>query len=412
MIPFDTFQLDNGLRILVHQDPQTPMATVNVLYDVGSRDEDPHKTGFAHLFEHLMFGGSKHIPAPDIALQRVGAESNAFTSPDLTNYYATLPATNIETAFWVESDRMLSLSFDPKVLEVQRKVVIEEFKQRYLNQPYGDLWLHLRPLAYAQHPYRWATIGKEIAHIENATLDDVQAFFFRFYRPNNAILSVASPLPPARVLEMAKRWFGDIPAGPTHIRNLPQELPQTEPRHKHLLAEVPLDQLVIAFPMPSITHPDYEAYDLLSDLLGGDESSFLYRRLVSEQAIFQSLSAYVTGSRDPGLLVISGRVQGQGSLEAAQAALWQSIEDFLSSDWEQVHLTRAKNQAETVLAFSEVSLFNRAYQLAFGELLGKPNRLNERQAAIQSVDAQQMQRIKASTLTRQRSNTLFYGRSK
>src|SRR5882762_10287024 len=191
MVKFNKFTLDNGLRVIVHEDNTTPMAVLNILYDVGARDEDPEQTGFAHLFEHLMFGGSVNIPHYDEPLQRVGGENNAFTSNDITNYYITLPAANIETAFWLESDRMLSLAFSEKSLEVQRNVVIEEFKQRYLNQPYGDVWLKLRPLAYKVHPYQWATIGKEISHIENATMDDVKGFFFKHYLPPNAILVVA-----------------------------------------------------------------------------------------------------------------------------------------------------------------------------------------------------------------------------
>ena len=191
MIPYSSFTLDNGLQVFVHEDHSVQIAVMNILYDVGSRDEQPDKTGFAHLFEHLMFGGSVNIPNYDEPLQLVGGENNAFTNTDITNYYLTVPAANIETGFWLESDRMLSLSFDPHVLDVQRKVVIEEFKQRYLNQPYGDVWLKLRPLVYTTHPYQWATIGKEISHIENATLHDVKDFFFTHYVPSNAILVVA-----------------------------------------------------------------------------------------------------------------------------------------------------------------------------------------------------------------------------
>ncbi len=246
MIQYDQFTLDNGLKVLVHEDFSTPMAAVNILYNVGSRDEDEQRTGFAHLFEHLMFGGSQHIPSYDEPVQMVGGENNAFTSADITNYYLTLPADNVETAFWLESDRMLSLSFDPQVLEVQRKVVIEEFKQRYLNQPYGDIWLKLRPMVYTTHPYRWATIGKDIEHIERATLDDVKDCFFKYYRPNNAVLVVAGAVNLERAKELAEKWFGPIPGGEQYFRNVPQEPRQMQARKLEVSAQVPLNCLVKA----------------------------------------------------------------------------------------------------------------------------------------------------------------------
>src|SRR5690606_24365041 len=251
MIDYQYFPLSNGLKVYVHEDASTPLAAVNIAYNIGSRDEDENKTGFAHLFEHLMFGGSKHIRSYDEPLQAVGGENNAFTSPDLTNYYVTLPAENIETAFWLESDRMLSLSFDPKVLEVQRKVVVEEFKQRYLNQPYGDAWLHLRPLAYQVHPYKWATIGKEISHIENATMDDVKEFFYKFYIPNNAVMVVAGNVKAEEIQTLTERWFGPIPAGNPYRRNLPVEPIQNEARFKEVSADVPLDTIYKVYHMPS-----------------------------------------------------------------------------------------------------------------------------------------------------------------
>src|SRR5690606_23601865 len=286
MIDYQRFTLDNGLRVLVHEDHTTAMACVNILYDVGARDESPDKTGFAHLFEHLMFGGSVHIPNYDTPLQEVGGENNAFTSNDITNYYITLPAANLETAFWLESDRMLSLAFSEHSLEVQRNVVSEEFKQRYLNQPYGDVWLRLRPLAYKEHPYRWATIGKELCHIEEATMKDVKAFFFKHYVPGNAVMAVTGDVEFHQVKTLVEKWFGDIPARPKPKRNLPKEPKQTAPRREEVQADVPVDSIYIAFHGPGRTQADYPVMDLISDMLARGSSSRLYRALVKDQPLF------------------------------------------------------------------------------------------------------------------------------
>ncbi|PZR19073.1 MAG: peptidase M16, partial [Azospira oryzae] len=315
MIPFSSFTLANGLRVFVHEDPSVQIAVMNILYDVGSRDERADKTGFAHLFEHLMFGGSVNIPSYDEPLQLVGGENNAFTNTDITNYYLTVPAANIETGFWLESDRMLSLSFDPKVLEVQRKVVIEEFKQRYLNQPYGDVWLKLRPLAYKTHPYLWATIGKEISHIENATMDDVKEFFFSHYVPNNAIMVVAGNVTTDQVKALSEKWFAPIPAGKREKRQLPVEKKQTEKRTLNVEADVPSNALYKACHMGGRFDEDYYASDLLSDILSRGHSSRFYQQLVQEKEIFTSVSSFVTGTIDPGLFVVSGRIRDGITME-------------------------------------------------------------------------------------------------
>src|SRR5688572_8351862 len=305
MIDFNEFTLANGLRVIVHEDHTVQIAVLNILYDVGSRDEREDKTGFAHLFEHLMFGGSANIANYDEPLQRVGGENNAFTNTDITNYYLTVPAANLETGFWLESDRMLSLSFDPQVLDVQRKVVVEEFKQRYLNQPYGDVWLKLRPLAYKVHPYQWATIGKEVSHIENATLEDVREFFFKYYVPNNAILVVAGNVTVEQIKHLSEKWFGPIKSGKIN-RNLPLEPVQQERRFMEIKAPVPADAFYKAWHMPGRFHEDYYATDLLSDLFGRGQSSRLYQKLVKEKEIFTSVSSFVMGTVDPGLFVVSG----------------------------------------------------------------------------------------------------------
>ena len=408
MIHYKHFTLDNGLRVYVHEDHTTPIAAVNILYNVGSKDEDERKTGFAHLFEHLMFGGSRHVPVYDEPLQRVGGENNAFTSPDITNYYITLPAVNLETAFWLESDRMLSLSFDPRVLEVQRKVVVEEFKQRYLNQPYGDVWLRLRPLTYKVHPYRWATIGKEISHIEDATLDDVRAFFYKYYLPNNAILVVAGPVQLDDIRRLAQKWFGPIPAGAPYRRQLPQEPEQHEARTDETEVAVPLDAIYKAFHMPAKTDNDYFAADLLTDMLGRGKSSRLYERLVKEAKLFNNVNAYVTGSADPGLVVIQGQLNGGVTIERGEAELNAILEEIVQEGVPAAELAKVKNQAESTLVFSEVEMLNRAMNLAFYANLGDPEEVNREGEKLQAVTPDDVQRMAKRILRPTNTSTLYY----
>ncbi len=407
MIAFEKFTLDNGLQIFVHPDTTTPMAVVNILYNVGSRDEDKEKTGFAHLFEHLMFGGSKNIPSYDIPLQKVGGENNAFTSPDITNYYITLPAANLETAFWLESDRMFSLSFDPKVLEVQQKVVIEEFKQRYLNQPYGDVWLRLRPLAYQVHPYHWATIGKDISHIEQATMDDVREFFYKYYLPNNAIMVVAGNVTVEEVKKLAKKWFEPIPAGKNYVRNLPQEPLQQQSRVETAEADVPLDAIYQVFHVPARTDKMYHTADLLSDVLGRSKSSRLYH-LVHEQKLFNSIGAYLTGSADPGLLVIQGMLNQGVSIEKGKQAIDTVLQEICENQVSESELSKVKNQAESTLVFSEVELLNRAMNLAYFAWLGMPDEINEESRKIQSVTPEAIQQSAGKIFNPDNSSVLYY----
>ena len=410
MIHYDQFVLDNGLKVFVHEDKSTPMAAVNILYNIGSRDEDPNRTGFAHLFEHLMFGGSRHIPSYDEPLQKVGGENNAFTSPDITNYYITLPAANLETAFWLESDRMLSLSFDPQVLDVQQKVVIEEFKQRYLNQPYGDVWLKLRPLVYQQHPYRWATIGKDISHIENATLDDVRDFFYKYYLPNNAVLVVAGNVTTEQVKQLCAKWFAPIPAGAPYVRNVPQESRQTAARHVEVSAKVPLNALYKAWHMPGRFQDGYQTTDLLSDMLGRSKSSRLYQQLLRDNPLFSNVGAYLTSSDDPGLLVVQGTLNEGVSLEEADAAVEAVVADFINQTVAEEELTKVKNQAEATLAFSEVELLNRAMNLAFAANAGDPELVNQEAAQIQAVTPDSIQEMARQVLRKENSSTLYYRR--
>jgi len=408
MVDFNRFTLANGLKVLVHEDATTPMAVLNILYDVGARDEDPEKTGFAHLFEHLMFGGSVNIPSYDEPLQRVGGENNAFTSNDITNYYITLPAENIETAFWLESDRMLSLAFSEKSLDTQRNVVSEEFKQRYLNQPYGDVWLKLRPLAYKKHSYRWATIGKELSHIENATMEDVKAFFKKHYTPQNAILVVGGNVKTEDVKKLAEKWFEPIPAGEKYIRNLVQEEPQTEARVETVKANVPLNAIYMAFKMPGRLNQDYYAFDLLSDILSRGQSSRLYNSLLKEQQLFSDINAYISSSLDPGLFIIEGKLVEGVTVEAAEKAIWAELDKIKSELVSDAELTKVKNKVESVLVFSEMSLLDKAMNLAYYELLGDAALLNQETEAFLKVEAEDIKRISNETFNSNSSSTLYY----
>lgn len=384
------------------------MVVVDVLYDVGARDEDPKKTGFAHLFEHLMFGGSVNIDDFETPLQLAGGENNAYTTNDFTNYYIQLPAENIETAFWLESDRMLSLAFGEKSLEVQRKVVMEEFKEHYINKPYGDVWFKMRELAYKQHPYKWMTIGSELSHIENAQLNDVKDFFFKYYRPANAILVVAGKVTTKQVRELAEKWFGDIPSGIKYIRALPLEPRQHEERRLTVKADVPLDALYKCFPMAARTEPGYYIADLLTEVLGGGGSSRLHQGLVKEKKLFSQIDCYHTGSNDPGLVVIEGKLIKGVSLEAANQAVEEELTKLKAAPISEKELTKVKNRTESAIVFEDMSVMNRANSLAIYELLGDVNMMNTELQKYQAVTAEEMLKASREIFDPLNSNTLFY----
>lgn len=408
MIDFNRFTLANGLRVIVHEDITTPMAVLNILYDVGARDEEALKTGFAHLFEHLMFGGSVNIPNYDEPLQRVGGENNAFTSNDITNYYITLPAANLETAFWLESDRMLSLAFSEKSLETQRNVVMEEFKQRYLNQPYGDVWLKLRPLAYKTHPYKWATIGQDLAQIENAKMEDVKAFFKKHYNPQNAIMVVGGNVTTEEVKKLAQKWFEPIPSGEKYHRNLPKEEEQLARRAETVKANVPLDAIYIAFKMPNRLSPDYQVFDLLSDILSQGQSSRLYNSLLKEQKLFSEINAYLTGSLDEGLFIVEGKLVSGVAIEQAEEAIWKELINICENEVSEMELTKVKNKSESIMAFSEMNLLDKAMNLAYYELLGDAEMLNHEMDKYLTITAEQVKKAAATTFLKEKSSTLYY----
>ena len=392
----------------MHQDTSTPMAVVNVMYDVGAKDEDPNKTGFAHLFEHLMFGGSINIPEYDEPLQMAGGENNAYTTNDLTNYYIQLPAENLETAFWLESDRMLSLAFTDTSLEVQRKVVSEEFKEHYLNKPYGDVWLKLRDLAYEVHPYRWMTIGKELSHIENATLQDVKDFFFKHYRPTNAILVVAGNVTVEQVKALAEKWFGPIEPGEKYNRKLPVEPPQSRSKKLEVTAEVPLDSLYKCWHIYSRMDHRYYVSDLITEVLGGGGSSRLFQSLVKEKKLFSNIECYHFGTTDAGLLSIEGKLVKGVKMEDAEAAVTEELEKLKQEKISDSELQKVKNKTESMIAFEDMSLMNRANSLAYYELLGDASLMNTELDRYNKVTVDDVKQLSNEIFREENSTTLWY----
>ncbi|MES2763355.1 MAG: pitrilysin family protein [Bacteroidota bacterium] len=412
MIQFEKFKLKNNLTVIVHQDKSTPMACINIIYDVGARDEDENKTGFAHLFEHLMFGGSVNIPNYDEPLQLVGGENNAFTTNDITNYYCTVPAENLETAFWLESDRMLSLAFDTKSLEVQRSVVIEEFKQRYLNQPYGDVWLLLRPLIYNVHPYKWATIGKEIKHIEDATMGDVKAFFKEHYNPSNAVLVVAGDVELDHVKGLCEKWFEPIDAGMKPKRNLPVEPEQTEYRSLTVERDVPISSIYRAYRMCSRIDPEYHTIDMISDIMSRGNSSRLYKNLIKDKQLFSDINAYVMGDFDKGLFVISGKINDGVSIEEAEAGIDAEIAKMQNELVSEEELQKCKNKIESTVTYSEADVLNKATNLAISELLGDADLINKEIENYHKVTAEGIREQSKKILRKTNCSTLFYLKKK
>ena len=408
MIEFEKYILKNNLTVIVHQDKSTPMACLNILYDVGARDEDESKTGFAHLFEHLMFGGSINIPNYDEPLQLVGGENNAFTTNDITNYYCTVPADNLETAFWLESDRMISLAFTEKSLEVQRNVVIEEFKQRYLNQPYGDVWLLLRPLAFNVHPYKWATIGKQISHIEEATMDDVKSFFKKHYNPSNAIMVVAGNIEFENVKNMAEKWFEPISSGIKPTRSLPEEPKQTTPKKLTVERDVPTSAIYKVYHVCNSADEAYHSIDILSDILSRGNSSRLYKSLVKDKQLFSEVNAYLMGDFDKGLFVISGRISDHVTMDAAENGILEELENIKNSLVDSDELQKCKNKVESSVTFSETDVLTKATNLAISELLGDANLINEEIYKYAQVTKEKVKTQANLILNESNCSTLYY----
>lgn len=408
MIQFDTFTLENGLRFIVNTDKNTPFVAINTLYDVGSKDESPDNTGFAHLFEHLMFGGSKHIPSFDTPLQKVGGENNAFTNTDITNYYITLPKDNIETGFWLESDRMLELGFSQKSLDIQKSVVIEEFKQRYLNRPYGDTWLLLRPLAYKVHPYMWPTIGKDIMHIEQAHMQNVTDFFYTHYAPNNAIISVSGNVRVREIKKLAQKWYGNIPRRDVPKRNLPIEPEQTEKRSLSVERNVPAHAMYKVFHMCKRMHADFYVTDIISDILSNGKSARLYKSLVQEQHIFSEINAYITGEVDEGLFVISGNIMPGVTMEQAEQAVYVELEKLKSGFVFDYELQKVTNKIESTIIFSETNVLNKAMNLAKFMHLGDISLIQKEIESYTNVTGNDVQRVAHQLFKDSNDSTLYY----
>lgn len=408
MIKFEKFTLQNGLKVIVHHDPSTTIVAFNVLYNVGARDENPEKTGFAHLFEHLMFEGSIHIPSYDNPLQLAGGENNAFTTNDITNYYITLPKENIETAFWLESDRMLGLDFSQEKLEIQKNVVIEEFKQRYLNQPYGDASLFLRPLAYKVHPYQWATIGKDISHIKDATLDDVKRFFKHHYAPNNAILSVAGNITTKEIKGLAEKWFGPIEKREITAKNIPKEPEQLEARTQTVYRNIPFDAIYIAYHMCSKLEKEYYVTDLISDLLANGKSSRLYQNLVKTKKLFSDINAYINGDIDAGLFIVTGKLMNHVKMEDAEKAIQEELKQISTGKIEDYEIEKVKNKFESVYEFGQLSALNKAMDLAYYELLEDAEQINHEIEKYRSVSKTEIQKVATKIFNSKNASTLYY----
>jgi zinc protease len=407
MIEFSRFILENGLKVLVQEDFSTPVVAINVLYDVGSKDESPELTGLAHLFEHLMFGGSKNIKDFDTPIQQAGGECNAFTNSDITNFYITLPVENIEIAFWLESDRMKSLSFSKKSLKTQQKVVIEEFKETTLNEPYGDMWHHLSEMSYKTHPYRWPTIGLEIDHISKVTVEDIKNFFYHHYCPNNAILVVSGPVKELQIKELCEKWFSDIPMGEIPKRAFLFDKKEKEER-KEIKAPVPSNAIYMAFNMPERLHPDYYTYDLISDILSNGRSARLFQKLVKENHLFSYIDAYLYGSIDPGIFIIEGRLLDEVSLEEAERAIWEELEKLKTTPIEENELQKLQNQVESTLIFSETGVQNKATNLAYFELVGDANLINTEAKLYQEVTIENIQKVANQTFRKENLSVLTY----
>lgn len=407
-IPFQRYKLKNGLRLLVHEDHTTPLASCNVIYYVGSRDENPERTGMAHLLEHFMFSGSKHIPIYDVPLQNVGAINNAYTSQDITSYYLTLSANNIETALWLESDRMLSLAFNQEQLDVQKQVVMEEFKENYLNRPFGDLWAIFNKLVFEKHPYQWLPIGKELSHIEGVTMDHIHEFYDRYYNPSNAVISISGNVVFKDVVQLVEKWFGDIPSGPTLSHTYPAEPQQTAKRFMEVCKDVPYDMIMKGWRMCGRKSDQFYTFDLLSDMLGSGQSSYMHEELVLKQKLFTDITAYITSTNDPGVFIIGGRPAEGVTLEEADAGLTEYIYSFNGEPNFARNLQKVKNKVESLLLHNEIKAEDRGAVLAISETIGSVEEFENDKDRYFSVTENDVLDIFKKEITSQQENTLYY----
>ena len=407
-LQFQRHILSNGLRLVVHEDPSTPLASCNIVYRVGSRDENPDMTGMAHLFEHFMFTGSKNIADFDAQLQSVGAINNAYTTQDITHYYITLPAVNIEHALWLESDRMMELAFQQEKLDIQKHVVIEEFKENFLNRPYGDMWLLYNQFYFQKHPYQWLPIGKEISHIEKVSMEDMKNFFYRFYRPNNAVLTISGNVHFEEIVPLVEKWFGPIPAGPALERKFPQEEHPTQHRLFEVKRNVPADMLFKGWPTCGRLDADFYAYDMLSDLFGSGQSSYLYKKFVMDEAVFTDISAYITGTLDPGVFIIGGRPAEGVSIEEAD----QKLNDFLyklpENSVNSHDLQKVKNRVESLILQNDIKIEDRSSSLAVAECFSCAEDFNDETQRYFAVTEEQINTLCNKMFRQEQEATMYY----
>lgn len=412
MVAYHKRVLSNGLTVIVHEDHSSPMVAINVLYKVGSKDESPEKTGFTHLFEHLMFGGSENIPDFDEPIQQAGGENNAFTNSDVTNFYDLLPLDNWEVGLWLEADRMTRLNLNSEVLNTQKKVVIEEFKETSLNEPYGDLWHHLSAMNYDKHPYNWPTIGKEISHIEKANMDDVKTFYENWYRPNNAIITVSGSVAYEEAFAKVEKWFGELPAKDIVRSTYREDRKYLGYRKKELMANVPLRSVVLSFKMQDRTDEDFYVTDLLSDILANGKSARLYKNLVRNNPSFSHIDAFISGVRHRGLLIIEGKPLDHISMDEATSLIWKELEDLQERRVTPGELEKMKNKAESHIVFSESSVLNKAMSLAYYEYLGDIDLINNEVECYQQVTSEDIQRVSKELFVKENNVEIRYLPSK
>lgn len=414
MIDYRKYILSNGLTVLTHEAWDTPLATVNVLYNVGARDEDPHRTGFAHLFEHLMFGGTERVPDFDAVVSSLGGDNNAFTNNDYTNYYITIPVEGLSTALMLEADRMASLALNAKALEVQQRVVTEEYNQRYMNQPYGDMWLNMRPLCYKRHPYRWATIGADIRHVSEATLEDVQAFHERYYRADNAILTVAAPMRHEEMIAaVEKEWgAGCVSAGCRRSmaseRNYLQEEEQKEARRLVIRREVPSRAVYLAWPMCDHWGRDFRACDLVSDVLCTGSSSRIYNNVVRPGQLVSEADAYISGEAGPGLMVLSAKILPDVDVDEVADALRQEAYLLSEKGLTKNELEKVQNRYESTFVYSQYKAADRAMALCHYTWLGDTELVNREPEEYRKVTAEDVQRAASAVFRPEHENMLVY----
>ena len=408
MITYDKHTLRNGLTVIANRDRSSRMAAVNLLYKVGARNEQPFRTGLAHLFEHLMFRGTHLVPDFDTPVQMACGENNAFTNNDYTDFYITLPVANIETALWLESDRMTGLNLSSEAIQIEKRVVIEEFRQRYLNQPYGDQNMLLRDMVYTAHPYRWATIGLTPDHIEQATEEEIRDFYRHFYHPSNAILSVSADIAPEQIFELATKWFEGIEDTPYSIPAIPQEPPQTKARRKEVERDVPATTITIAFQMGERLSRDFFLGDMTSDLLAGGDSARLYERLIKTKRLFASTNAYISGDVDRGMFVFTGELLPQTSESEAEQAIWAEIADLQAGNITEYELEKVKNKFEANTLFGELNVMNKAMNMGYYEMIGDLPLINREVDIYRSLSATDVADFCSRTFRPENSSTLIY----